>query len=683
MIKMSSTQKSSKSRSDCAVQGTNDSSIMSKCSTAKHGYFDDKFLQYFVAKIQRRAPLIHRQYFVRAAAMEYCFEKFLQHYSHSEKQILLLGAGFDSTFFRLKEKGFLHNTLMFEVDFPEVMRRKLLLIEHHGELNSCLHNKKTKDLSPNCLMSSEHLRMLGVDLTQLKLLTSSLEQAGCDFSKPTIIVSEVVLAYMKARDSTAVVHWCIATFPHAMFVLYEQIRPEDAFGVFMQRHFNNIGSTLRTLNTYPTIDDQLSRFHKANWVNVHAMNINQFYYSVLSAEQRRYVESLEPFDEFEEFHLACAHYVLLTATRGSCDVLYTAEEIENMRPSSPQGECEDHMRWELLPACDSLGMTGHTAVSLPGKRILLVGGYGNTGQGKAHGRIKDLSVFDLSTNTYHKLLTTDGTTAHMERMYHTATELDENTVLIHGGRLSPMKFPTSDSLLIHLDYNSSPNNCDSSMCEKQALSCKIEVLNCTGDEPCQRWKHTATKCFIEGVPHIVIVGGRNSESVLDSVHVLNLKERSWKKIGHMCSSVQRFSHTATLYGDRIFVVGGLGPDGCPVQENLVFDLNSLSWKTWQIPLSPRYSHAALLRGHQRNQLWLVGGVGLSIPSPGLAVVDLDTHAIQEFSLPLPAFDSELTMLHGHTVVETEDQKIYVLGGGGNCFSFGTHLNTSPVLLQHS
>lgn len=42
------------------VQGTNDHSIVSKFAMASIGYFDDKFLQFFVQKKTRRAPLINR-----------------------------------------------------------------------------------------------------------------------------------------------------------------------------------------------------------------------------------------------------------------------------------------------------------------------------------------------------------------------------------------------------------------------------------------------------------------------------------------------------------------------------------------------------------------------------------------------------------------------------------------------
>lgn len=40
------------------------------------------------------------------------------------------------------------------------------------------------------------------------------------------------------------------------------------------------------------------------------------------------------------------------------------------------------------------------------------------------------------------------------------------------------------------------------------------------------------------------------------------------------------------------------------------------------------------------------------------------------------------MLHNHDSVYWEDvQGIMVLGGGGNCFSFGTHFNEGPIMIK--
>ncbi|KAK5889903.1 hypothetical protein CesoFtcFv8_013478 [Champsocephalus esox] len=51
----------------------------------------------------------------------------------------------------------------------------------------------------------------------------------------------------------------------------------------------------------------------------------------------------------------------------------------------------------------------------------------------------------------------------------------------------------------------------------------------------------------------------------------------------------------------------------------------------------------------------------------------DTSSSVSWPLVLHSFCSELT--------DSRDQKLLLIGGGGNCFSFGTHLNLQPVTLD--
>ena len=53
-------QKTKKNRNDVAVQGTNDSAVLSKISMAQLGYFKDDYLKYFGVKAVRRSPIINR-----------------------------------------------------------------------------------------------------------------------------------------------------------------------------------------------------------------------------------------------------------------------------------------------------------------------------------------------------------------------------------------------------------------------------------------------------------------------------------------------------------------------------------------------------------------------------------------------------------------------------------------------
>lgn len=54
-----------------------------------------------------------------------------------------------------------------------------------------------------------------------------------------------------------------------------------------------------------------------------------------------------------------------------------------------------------------------------------------------------------------------------------------------------------------------------------------------------------------------------------------------------------------------------------------------------------------------------------------------------FSLQQSMERDQLVMLHRHTSLLLEDNRFLILGGGGNCFSFGTHLNNTPVILDIS
>jgi tRNA wybutosine-synthesizing protein 4 len=109
-------KKTSRHRNDQAVQGTNDSSILSKISTSELGYFEDDSLKYFATKVVRRSPLVNRGYYIRARLIDFMIKEFLSKTSSTmPNQILNLGAGFDSSFFRLNSQNLLGRTLFIEV----------------------------------------------------------------------------------------------------------------------------------------------------------------------------------------------------------------------------------------------------------------------------------------------------------------------------------------------------------------------------------------------------------------------------------------------------------------------------------------------------------------------------------------------------------------------------------------
>ncbi|XP_072335487.1 tRNA wybutosine-synthesizing protein 4 isoform X1 [Scyliorhinus torazame] len=664
---------------DVAVQGTNDSSIVSKCSMVNLGYFNDVFLKGFVNKTTRRAPLINRGYYVRAKAVDYSLRCFLQQTaSYSQRQILSLGAGFDSLYFRLKASGELKNVVVYEVDFPNVVQRKATLIKNKQEfveLIGCIDEIRPTQMG-RLYLSSMDYKLLGMDLTEIVELDHLLMQTGLNPACPTLILSEVVLTYMKGESSSAVIHWAADRFPSAIFVVYEQIRPDDPFGQVMQRHFTQLNSTLYALTQFPGKEAQRKRFLNEGWEECHCIDMNEFYVGFIPEQEKQRIELLEPFDEYEEWHLKCSHYLILSASKGFLTCLFLHpppdfhfKKIDTLNPLRiTVSLCETETENPLLRRF------AHCSSHIAPNIILISGGFGSRdGQ---HGRLKDVSLMFKNGPVWKCSSFGDQGSIHLltERMFHSMTALCDKRCIIFGGRTSPLK-PVTSLLCL---------NCDMSDGAISSIGLSVKEIECSGDVPLPRWRHSATEVIYKGLKYLFIYGGRSPrELVLNDWHFLNLEDYSWADIPvNGPTPESRHSHSACSWKGGVLIAGGLGAARIPLAS--IFHLrptwSGFIWDRIETVSSfiPRYSHTAHIIG---DKLLLLGGVTIQSDSiPEVTLIDLKTG--QSFD---QCIDSNLVtwplMLHNHSSVLVKERQVLVIGGGGNCFSFGTHLNHQPILLK--
>ncbi|KAK3433955.1 hypothetical protein EUGRSUZ_D01230 [Eucalyptus grandis] len=272
-----------------AVQATNDDASASKLSCVKKGYMQDDYIHLFVRKPVRRSPIINRGYFARWAALRKLLYQFLDCERHTEekgtkKQILSLGAGFDTMYFQLQDEGKAPD-LYVELDFKEVTSKKAAIIETYGQLREKIGTTAYISREKGEVIS-EHYKLLPVDLRDIPKLDDIISLANIDPSLPTFIIAECVLIYLAPESSQSIVGWTSKTFSTAIFFLYEQIHPDDAFGLQMIR----------------------------NLERATAWDMLKVYSSFIEAQERRRIERLEIFDEFEEWHMMQA-----TLLRGLCN----------------------------------------------------------------------------------------------------------------------------------------------------------------------------------------------------------------------------------------------------------------------------------------------------------------------------------------------------------------------------
>ncbi|CCI41646.1 unnamed protein product [Albugo candida] len=321
-----------------------------KQSASSLGYYKDPFISFFVKSLpSRRMPLINRGYYARVAAIREIVERYIKAYtSHQRKvQIVVLGAGFDTLYFRLctENSQLVHasNCSYFELDFPEITTQKLRVIRRRPQLQKLLHFSSLDELQKSIVGHSGELHtpdsayhLIPCDLRDWDTTQHQLRQSGLNLSTPTLIVSECVLIYMETIFSEQLIEWASNTLNDAHFVLYEQIEPHDPFGKVMMQNIKARGCDLKSIYDFPSKAAQIERFRAHQFQCVSCLDMNQVYYRFLDPKDRQeYVglglgtrnasdwylcivcrkEKLEIFDEVEEFHLLQGHYCMVVASR--------------------------------------------------------------------------------------------------------------------------------------------------------------------------------------------------------------------------------------------------------------------------------------------------------------------------------------------------------------------------------
>lgn len=89
----------------------------------------------------------------------------------------------------------------------------------------------------NLNIRSDRYNLLACDVTD-DGLQAVLEEAGLKNDSPTFLLAECVLIYIEADKSSKLIKWAANYFDTSMFVIYEMIHPNDAFGQVMITNLN-------------------------------------------------------------------------------------------------------------------------------------------------------------------------------------------------------------------------------------------------------------------------------------------------------------------------------------------------------------------------------------------------------------------------------------------------------------
>ncbi|KAF8974061.1 Leucine carboxyl methyltransferase 2 [Entomortierella lignicola] len=751
---------------DLAVQGTNTSSITSKRSLERLGYLETchvpgvtekdspLLLKYVVPKPSRRSPVINRAYYQRTESIRILVEGWIEECETlgiDECAVISLGCGFDPTYFRLatlrRNKQSRTRLKYVDIDYPSLIMERLYMVRNQEKLYELFPEESSRDDIDGFV--SDSYSCLGIDLRKIDLLEKGLDTAGIikdgQTRMPILIVSEVVLAYLEADESDAVIQF-FASYPEATFILHEQCIPTfdtdreeenlHPFALTMFRHFQKTMTPLKTLQDYRSIEDQRDRFQGCGWSSCDILNMNMFSDMVVMPEEEdhRRISQLEPFDEYDEIYWIGSYYFIAVASTGPGNVSVPTRSPDVLRGIGLQSKIQhekflngnqldescyvslDPAKSSLPPAIPAIDVAwteyspfpgldinrkGHT-LSILQNNAYVFGGFGlDSIDHQEDQRIFHARTQQTRLGSMMRLDLIDGSTETLPlddngpapRMHHSAvTTLDGSAIYLYGGRDGPTKvhndvwrFTAEDGWdpLWRGRINQSGNN----------------------SAPPGLFKHTANMMTIGGREMMVVVGGRiQSGEANDQIWAFDLEEGQWGHFqrrnaeqGQSFSGI--FSHSGVVVKDEeqqdsLVIIGGIrGTDEKVLNKvwRITLGVGEDEPQCWfearEINIKSKTERPLKPRfGHSsvlvgEDKIWVLGGVS----APALLHWEETLIEIQVstgiFQHLKPSSFRELVMVGHATVLDKDRNRVIGVGGGGTCFGFGAWWDSIGWALQ--
>ena len=509
--------------------------------------------------------------------------------------------------------------------------------------------------------------------------------------------------------------------------MYQSLSSRNDFGRFLLSHFESLGAPILTwINEHQII----KRFKNIlQFDDIELINMKHFWRKTLMEDERERdelirVDNIEPFDEWEELDNVCASYCLTIARREVSSVL-SSKIMPVKTDDSLKAEPENYfhhseIRNPYFPSKiyqNLLHIFSHcSSFDSKHNRIQIFGGFGievnksfvvdntnvdgqksftrtHTEKVAPHRRcvnIVELQLDDqnktiLQVNVLKPFQESTQQCSYIPRMHSRAVPLEENRCFISGGRTSPNTI--QPNAIVEM---SSSSNFYQFRIEPEFNLIESKPFPNSFRHVCTRFGHESNR--------LIQFGGMRSmvgDDDDNGIYIFNLETFTWTKIGSSSTyatlDTKRHSIACTSINSNSIILNGGLDIGAPRggnfrskfecfeildnRENIVHSWNLSTTTTNQF--QPLYSHQlSLINDHH---LLCVGGIGRDRIENSIYRIDLRSHQIIEhYDIVYKNNDQYLmSMMHNftcETLTCCGRGRICLIGGGGNCFSFGTHFN---------
>ncbi|OAA44357.1 Leucine carboxyl methyltransferase family [Metarhizium rileyi] len=667
---------------DELIMGTNSSSIVSKRSVEKLYHPNEPhYFRYFVKKFQRRAPLINRGYWLRLRAVDVVIGQFLFRNRNHKKIVVNLGCGSDVLPWQshVRHASLCNDVLFVDIDYPDLMLKKRSIVLETPQLRDILGKDFVLSQSneDHVLLRSERYCQVGCDLRDLPRLGDVLQTLSSSFSFcPVLFIAEVSITYMDTKFADDLIRWT-SSIGRAEFCLLEQLLPhgpDHPFAATMLSHFEKLRTPPKSVSKYPTLAKQTSRFMDRGYSKVNTWDLWEAWSDeqFVSSSERKVLDDIEPFDEWEEFALFGRHYFILHASNSH------QEEKTPPPPSYIESPEKGGVFHVSVVKHDVKQMSKRRfgdvlAVTNPTGAVYAVHlmGLGPTG------REESCDIYSLDGQTDMPAVPMSGP---LPRMCHTLTDLGDYGVLLVGGRTSPAN-ALSDCWILN-----------------KGSSCHwVPASNI----PIPLFRHAAIR--LHGSSLALIMGGKTGPSTISKNCYVFHATKGWLQcevIGEapvllfgavLCNAPGRLKSDGTFAG---LLAGGIGLDGLINSKKYTWHLDiknsqpTIQFTEFREQPLDQLRDLAVFGARivdLKSQTLVCGGVGSSSRSLGQSIIAVhmtDTGPYATSKVETCPSGKSLPFMVGSAILQAEDG-IVVFGGGATCFSMGTYWETGVFRLTLS
>ncbi|POI35363.1 hypothetical protein CIB84_000885 [Bambusicola thoracicus] len=257
-------------------------------------------------------------YYARVQGVSYLLEAFLKK-TECNCQIVNLGAGMDTLFWRLKDENLLPRKY-FEVDFPMIVARKIHNIKSKPPLSKPIIETHSGDslLIDSHSLDSSRYSIVGADLRFSSDLEEKLKKHKLDVQQLESLTKLLLFTAITFFSEGGTV------LSHSL----PEVNMADRFGQIMIENLQRRQCNLAGVEVCRSLESQKERLLLNGWENAHAIDMMKVYSFLPQADVKR-IEELEFLDEKELFEQLMQHYCICWASKDSSNLGNVHQHLRN------------------------------------------------------------------------------------------------------------------------------------------------------------------------------------------------------------------------------------------------------------------------------------------------------------------------------------------------------------------